>query len=171
MLSDHQLLQRLEYDPQDLDPADWQVSTFLPFRMACNPEFGVGEAVPIQPIDSSVEVVAAIPVLFEEARKVGCKLTIEFNELLWPGLGPVLEAAGLTLAEREALLACTSQTFRQEINPRVEMRFLGQADSRDEFDAYQSVVAAGRGEGDDTLSEEELAISDKRSARMVPAVQ
>lgn len=157
MLSDHQLLKRLEYDPQDLDPADWQVSTFLPFRMACNPKFGVGEAVPIQPIYSSVEVVAAIPVLFEEERIAGCSLTIEFNERLWPGLGPVLDAAGLTLGKRETLPACTPQTFRQRINPNVEVRFLGQDDSRDEFDRYQSVVAAGRGEGDDTLSDEDLA--------------
>ena len=125
--------------------------------MASHLVHGVAEAVPIQPISSPAEVVAAIPVLFEEAHDAGCKLSIEFNEGLWPGLGPVLEAAGLILGQREPLLACTPQTYQREINPLVEVRFLDSDDARDEFDAYQSVVAAGRGDGNDTLSDEELA--------------
>jgi hypothetical protein len=45
-------LQRLEYDPADYSPADWQVATFAPFRMTSYTSLGVSFAAPVGRIDA-----------------------------------------------------------------------------------------------------------------------
>jgi ribosomal protein S18 acetylase RimI-like enzyme len=155
--SDEQLLRRLEYDPKDYAPADWHVVTAPPFRMATSTVFGISEVAPVQSIDISTDITAALRRLVKEARGAGSRLGFAFNESLWPGLGRRLDAFGLVMEKREPLLACIPGTFRPASSPRVDTRFLNQADSRTEFDAFQSVVLAGQGEGYDVLSDAALA--------------
>ncbi|MCH8205440.1 MAG: GNAT family N-acetyltransferase [Chloroflexi bacterium] len=143
MLADQDLLRRLEFDPVDYAPANWEVATFAPFRMAYSTDLGVSFAAPVEPIDPSSEVGPAAHMLLNEARSAGCSLVVEFNEPLWPGLASQLVTAGLIQENREPLLACTPETFRLVTNRQVHVRFLDPADPPDEFDAFQSVVAAG----------------------------
>ena len=157
MLADQHLLRRLEYDPLDYVPAEWQVAAFAPFRMAFNVDLGVSFAAPVEPIEPSTKVAPAVHMLLTEARGAGCSLVLEFNERLWSGLASQLVTAGLTLGKREPLLACTPDTFQSVNNRQVHVRFLDPADPRDEVDAFQSVVAAGQGASHQPLPDTALA--------------
>ena len=70
--ADRLLLRRLEYDPADYAPANWQVARFAPFRMAYSVDLGVSYAAPVEPIDPSTSVVAPVHMLLNEARSAGC---------------------------------------------------------------------------------------------------
>jgi ribosomal protein S18 acetylase RimI-like enzyme len=125
--------------------------------MATSIELGVSEAAPVEPIDYSTDIASAMGRLINEVHGAGSRLDLAFNEPLWPSLASRLNTLGLTLEKREPLLACVPEAFRPVSSPHIEARFLGQDDARGEFDGYQSVVAAGRGEGPDNLSDAALA--------------
>ena len=130
-------LRRLEYDPADFAPDDWEVATFAPFRMAFSTDLGVSQVAPVEPIDSSTDVASAIRAVRDMARRNDCAMGLQFNERLWPGLESKLVEAGLESNKREPLLACTPDTFQRVVKPGVQARFLDRVDPRGEFEAYE----------------------------------
>ena len=134
-----EVLQRLEYDPADYAPSNWEVTTVTPFRFTLSPDLGHSEAAPVEPIDDFSNVADAIERLLGLAAAKGCAFELQYNEPLWPGLSSSLEQAGLVLRRREMLMMCTPETFRPIANASIEARFLVSSDPPAEFEAFQSI--------------------------------
>jgi GNAT superfamily N-acetyltransferase len=67
------------------------------------------------------------------------ELEIEFNEAVLPRAGAWLSAAGMTLAERNPLMACRPATFKPFAAPGVTLGQLSTASPEQDLLAFQSI--------------------------------
>jgi ribosomal protein S18 acetylase RimI-like enzyme len=80
-------------------------------------------------------------------RKVA--LEIEYNEAVFPAVGKWLEAAGLKLQERNALMSCRPETFKPFPLPaEVHLTQLSSAAAPAELEAFQTIRWTDGGELD-----------------------
>ncbi len=80
-------------------------------------------------------------------RKVA--LEIEYNEVVFPKVGAWLEAAGMKLMERNALMSCTPETFKPFPTPdEVHLTRLASAAAPAELEAFQAIRWTDGGEID-----------------------
>jgi hypothetical protein len=79
------------------------------------------------------EAVAGLRSVFKQRK---AELEIEYNEALFPMVGRWLEAAGLTVAERNPLMACKPDTFKPFAAPDVILRRLALRSSSADLQAF-----------------------------------
>lgn len=76
---------------------------------------------PVDPLDDRLaDGIEHLRALYRTRRE---PLRIEFNESVWPGLGPALEAAGFDLESRNPLMACPPEAFRPVTAPMITVQF------------------------------------------------
>jgi RimJ/RimL family protein N-acetyltransferase len=81
----------------------------------------------------------AVAELREVFARRAITLEVEFNETAFPGVGSWLEHAGLTLVERNPLMACRPDRFRPFAAPEVVLRQLTARSESDELQAFQTI--------------------------------
>jgi ribosomal protein S18 acetylase RimI-like enzyme len=95
--------------------------------------------------DKAVEALRAI------FKRRNAALEIEYNEPQFPGVGPWLEAIGLTLAERNPLMACRPDRFKRPAASEVKLhRLTGASDSSD-LEAFQTIRWTNGGDNQDAV--------------------
>jgi predicted GNAT family acetyltransferase len=82
------------------------------------------------------EAVTGLRSVFKQRN---AELEIEYNEALFPQVGKWLEAAGLTVAERNPLMACRPNTFKPVTAPEVILRRLTDRSSAPDMQAFQTI--------------------------------
>jgi ribosomal protein S18 acetylase RimI-like enzyme len=113
----------------------------------------------------------------ETARAVGslrpvfqqrnAELEIEYNEALYPHVGAWLEAAGLTFAERNPLMACRPDGFKPWSSVDVSVRRLAISSDAADLQAFQNLRWTNGGEEDRAVPAVELLKKDLGSATSV----
>jgi predicted GNAT family acetyltransferase len=91
------------------------------------------------------ESVAALRSVFEQRK---AELEIEYNEALFPNVATWLEAAGLTLAERNPLMACRPDGFKPFSAADVTVRRLTAASDTADLQAFQTLRWTNGGDED-----------------------
>jgi RimJ/RimL family protein N-acetyltransferase len=132
--------QAWQLDALDEHPPGTEQMSFGPFRAlvpAVNQPGGwvtiVGGVVTEKETE---EAVAGLRSVF---KKRNAELEIEYNEALFPHVGRWLEAAGLTAAERNPLMACRPDNFMPFAEPDVIRRRLTQSSSAADMQAFQTI--------------------------------
>ena len=73
---------------------------------------GFDYALPVDLLDRTLpHAIAALRATYRDRRE---PLRIEFNQELWPGLAPALEAAGLRRESANPLMACVPEAFHPQ---------------------------------------------------------
>jgi ribosomal protein S18 acetylase RimI-like enzyme len=124
----------------DAHPAGTELVSFGPFRAVIPPADQPGAWVTI--VEGSVgrdEATLAVNALRSVFRLRGAELEVEYNETLFPQLGAWLEAAGMTFAERNPLMACRLDGFTPSISPDVIVSRLTTASDAADLDAFQAL--------------------------------
>lgn len=83
---------------------------------------GFNYALPVDPLDRALpHAIAALRASYRARRE---PLRIEFNQEIWPGLAPALEAGGLRLESANPLMACLPTDFHPQVIAAVSVHFL-----------------------------------------------
>ncbi|HVS49692.1 MAG TPA: GNAT family N-acetyltransferase [Candidatus Dormibacteraeota bacterium] len=137
---DAKRFQAWQLDALNKHPAGTELRSVGPFRAivpAANQPGGWVTIVEGTVTDLETQAaVADLRAMFEQRNTL---LEIEYNEALFPGVGGWLEAGGLTLAERNPLMACRPDRFRPLIAPDVILRRLTPASEEADMLAFQTV--------------------------------
>jgi ribosomal protein S18 acetylase RimI-like enzyme len=92
-----------------------------------------------------------VAALREVFKRRNAMLEIEYNEALFPGVGPWLEAAGLTFAERNPLMACRPDRFKSPATSDVVLhRLTAQSDDAD-LQVFQTIRWTNGGDTEDAV--------------------
>jgi ribosomal protein S18 acetylase RimI-like enzyme len=133
-------------------PAGTELRSFGPFRAVVPIASEGGAWVTI--VEGSVDKgttdrgVAALRTIFKERHAA---LEIEYNEPLFPGVGPWLEALGLTLAERNPLMACRPDGFRPPAISKVILHRLTAASNDADLEVFQTIRWTNGGDNEDAV--------------------
>lgn len=92
------------------------------------------------------------------------KLEIEYNEALFPKVGPWLEAAGFALAERNPLMACRPDGFKPFVAPGVVLQRLTPESGMADLQAFQAIRWTSGGDDDRAAPAVELLTKELPSA-------
>jgi ribosomal protein S18 acetylase RimI-like enzyme len=95
------------------------------------------------------ETVAAVARLRTIFKSRSAPLEIEYNEALYPGVGSWLKAAGLTLSERNPLMACRPADFKPFAADGVTLHRLTASSAAADLHAFQSIRWTNGGDNDD----------------------
>lgn len=132
--------QAWQLDALDQRPPGTELLSFGPFRALLPAASQPGGWVTI--VEGSVtkreteEAVAGLRSVFKQRN---AELEIEYNEAVFPKVGKWLEAAGLTVAERNPLMACRPNTFTPFAAPDVILRRLTERSSAADMQAFQTI--------------------------------
>jgi ribosomal protein S18 acetylase RimI-like enzyme len=121
-------------------PAGTELVPFGPFRAVLPTAAKAGAWVTI--IDGTAderETAKAVAGMRSVFRQMNAELEIEYNEALFPRIGTWLEAAGLTFAERNPLMACRPDGFQPFSSPHVEVRRLTTASDAADLRIFQNL--------------------------------
>ena len=121
-------------------PAGTELLSFGPFRALVPASNQPGAWVTI--VEGTVderEVARAVTGLRSIFKQRKAELEIEYNEALYPQVAGWLEAAGLTFAERNPLMACRPGGFKPTSAPRVNLRRLTTASEAADLEAFQTL--------------------------------
>ena len=95
------------------------------------------------------ETVKALTKLRSTFKRHKVPLEIEYNETLFPKVGPWLEGAGLKLVERNSLMSCRPEGFKPFATPdEVHLTQLSSAATPAELEAFQAIRWTDGGEID-----------------------
>jgi ribosomal protein S18 acetylase RimI-like enzyme len=94
------------------------------------------------------KAVEALRALF---KRRNAALEIEYNEPMFPGIGPWLEATGLTLAERNPLMACRPDRFKPPAASDVALQRLTAASDAADLEAFQTIRWTNGGDNQDPV--------------------
>jgi ribosomal protein S18 acetylase RimI-like enzyme len=165
---DSKRFQAWQLDALDKHPAGTELRSIGPFRAivpAANQPGGWVTIVEGTVTDRETQAaVADLRAIFEQHTS---PLEIEYNEALFPDVGAWLEAAGLTLAERNPLMACRPDRFRPHFSPDIILRRLTPASEAADMLAFQTIRWTDGGDAQDRVVplieqlELELAASSK----------
>jgi ribosomal protein S18 acetylase RimI-like enzyme len=128
-------------------PAGTELLSFGPFRALVPASNQPGAWVTI--VEGTVderEVARAVTGLRSIFKQRKAELEIEYNEALYPQVAGWLEAAGLTFAERNPLMACRPGGFKPTSAPRVNLRRLTTASEAADLEAFQTLRWTDGGE-------------------------
>jgi ribosomal protein S18 acetylase RimI-like enzyme len=92
--------------------------------------------------------VAALRAVFKRRNAV---LEIEYNEALFPGLGPWLDGLGLTFAERNPLMACRPDGFRAPAASDVTLHRLTVSSDAADLERFQTIRWTNGGDNNDAV--------------------
>jgi ribosomal protein S18 acetylase RimI-like enzyme len=151
-LSDSTRFQEWQRDTLAVRGEDAEILSVGPFR-ALLP--APGEAAPagwvtlIDGTATEAETVKALTKLRTAFKKRKVAFEIEYNETVFPKVGPWLEAAGLELLERNTLMACRPKAFKPFPTPdEVHLTQLSSAAAAAELEAFQAIRWTNGGEID-----------------------
>jgi ribosomal protein S18 acetylase RimI-like enzyme len=124
----------------DAHPAGTDLLSFAPFRAVVPDPREPGAWVTL--VEGSVDegetkqAVADLRSVFMQRK---AQLEIEYNEALFPQVGAWLEAAGLTLAERNPLMACRPDGFIPSAAPQVIVHRLTTVSDAADLQGFQTL--------------------------------
>jgi ribosomal protein S18 acetylase RimI-like enzyme len=156
---DAKRFQSWQLDALDKHPAGTELLSFGPFH-AIIPTTGApgGWVTIVDSTGTEPEIREAIADLRAAFDRRSTPLEIEYNENLLPGLGAWLEAAGLTIAERNPLMACRPRRFAPFAARDVILRRLNAASPANDMQAFQTIRWTDGGDADRAIpSIEQLA--------------
>lgn len=108
-----------------------------------------GWATMIDGTATEAETLKALTKLRSAFKKHKVALEIEYNQAVFPKVGPWLEAAGLKLMERNPLMSCTSEAFKPFATPEeLHLTQLSAAAAEAELEAFQTIRWTDGGEID-----------------------
>ena len=117
-----------------------------PFRLLADPHAGaLDEVVPVEPLGGEDVAADAVRELRRLLVEEGRAAELAFNDPLFPGLPPVLEAEGFVEHDREPIMLCTPQAFRPVLAPGIAVRFLRGADPDADLAAYRAIFSSVMG--------------------------
>ena len=131
--------------------ADSEVLTIGPFQVALSKEKEGAPTSWVTLVDGSAnegETEKAIPKLKAALKKHKSPLEIEYNESAFPKIGAWLEAGGLKLARRDALMAVRPEAFKPSVTPEVHLTQLGPRAIAAELEAFQLIRETNGGDAD-----------------------
>jgi ribosomal protein S18 acetylase RimI-like enzyme len=133
-------------------PDGAEVLSFGPFRAVVPVAYKTGAWVTI--VEGSLDKRAtdkAVAGLREVFNRGNATLEIEYNEALFPRLGPWLEALGLSLAERNPLMACRPDGFRPPAASDVTLHRLTAASDDADLEVFQTIRWTNGGDNEDAV--------------------
>jgi ribosomal protein S18 acetylase RimI-like enzyme len=95
------------------------------------------------------DTIAAVARLRTIFKSRTAPLEIEFNERLYPGVGRWLEAAGLTLSERNPLMACEPADFKPSAAAGVKLDRLATSSAAADLQVFQAIRWTNGGDNND----------------------
>jgi ribosomal protein S18 acetylase RimI-like enzyme len=108
-----------------------------------------GWATLIEGIPTEAETLKALTKLRSAFKKRKAALEIEYNEAVFPKVGPWLEAGGLKLAERNPLMSCRPEAFKPFTTPdQVHLTQLSATATAADLEAFQAIRWTDGGEID-----------------------
>jgi ribosomal protein S18 acetylase RimI-like enzyme len=149
-------------------PAGTELVSFGPFRALLPASNQPGAWVTI--VEGTVDdretarAVAGLRSVFQQRK---AELEIEYNEALYPQVGAWLEAAGLTFAERNPLMACRPSGFKPFSSGQVTVRRLTTSSDAADLQAFQTLRWTDGGENDRAVPGADVLRKDLGSATSV----
>jgi ribosomal protein S18 acetylase RimI-like enzyme len=136
----------------DAHPAGTDLLSFGPFRAVVPDLRQPGAWVTL--VEGSVDegetkqAVASLRSIFMQRK---AQLEIEYNEVLFPQLGAWLQAAGLTLAERNPLMACRPDGFMTFAAPQVTVQRLSTVSDAADLQGFQTLRWTNGGDNEEDV--------------------
>jgi ribosomal protein S18 acetylase RimI-like enzyme len=152
----------------DQHPAGTEIVTFGAFRAVLPSAIDASAWVTI--VDGTADergTAQAVAGLRSVFKQRNAELEIEYNEALYPHVGGWLEAAGLTIAERNPLMACRPDGFKPTSSPHVKVRRLTTASDAADLQAFQTLRWTNGGEDDRAVPSVDVLRRDLASANGV----
>lgn len=149
-------------------PAGTELVSFGPFRALLPASNQPGAWVTI--VDGTVdarETGRAVAGLRSVFRQRSAGLEIEYNEVLYPQVGAWLEAAGLTFAERNPLMACRPGGFKPSSSAQVTVQRLSTSSDAADLQAFQTLRWTDGGEEDRAVPGAEVLRKEVAAATSV----
>ncbi len=149
-------------------PAGTELVSFGPFRALLPVANQPGAWVTI--VEGTVDerqTARAVAGLRSVFKQRNAELEIEYNEALYPRVGSWLEAAGLTFAERNPLMACRPDGFKPVSAPGVTVHRLTTASDTADLEAFQTLRWTNGGDDDRAVPPVDVLKRDLASATSV----
>jgi ribosomal protein S18 acetylase RimI-like enzyme len=130
---------------------DSEMLTIGPFQVALSKEKEAPATSWVTLVDgnaSEAETEQAIPKLKAALKKHKSPLEIAYNETAFPKVGRWLEAGGLKLARKDALMALRPDAFKPFVAPEVHLTQLGPRAITAELEAFQQIRETNGGDVD-----------------------
>jgi ribosomal protein S18 acetylase RimI-like enzyme len=130
---------------------DSEVLTIGPFQVALSKEKDAPATSWVTLVDGNAneaETEKAIPKLKAALKKHKSPLEIQYNEAAFPKVGAWLEAGGLKLARKDALMALRPEAFKPSVAPEVHLTQLGPRAIAAELEAFQQIRETNGGDAD-----------------------
>ncbi len=121
---------------------DSEMLTIGPFEVALSKEKEAPATSLVTLVDgdaSEAETEQAIPKLKAALKKHKSPLEIAYNETAFPKVGRWLEAGGLKLARKDALMALHPESFKPSVTAEVHLTQLGPRAIAAELEAFQQI--------------------------------
>jgi ribosomal protein S18 acetylase RimI-like enzyme len=138
-------------DTLEARAADSEVLAIGPFQVALSKEKEAPATSWVTLVDGNAsegETEKAIPKLKAALKKHKSPLEIEYNDAVFPKVGPWLEAAGLKLARKNQLMALRPEGFKPSVTPEVHLTQLGPRAIAAELEAFQQIRETNGGDAD-----------------------
>ncbi len=129
-------------DTLEARAGDSEVLTIGPFQVALHKGKEAPPSSWVTLVDGNAsegETEKAIPKLKAALKKHKSPLEIEYNDAVFPKVGPWLEAAGLKLARKNPLMALRPEAFKPSVTPEVHLTQLGPRAIAAELEAFQQI--------------------------------
>ena len=149
-------------------PAGTELVSFGPFRALLPVAKQPGAWVTI--VEGTVDerqTARAVAGLRSVFKQRNAELEIEYNEALYPRVGKWLEAAGLTFAERNPLMACRPDGFKSVSAPGVTVHRLTTVSDTADLEAFQTLRWTNGGDDDRAVPPVDVLRKDLASATSV----
>jgi ribosomal protein S18 acetylase RimI-like enzyme len=146
-------------------PAGTNLVSFGPFRALIPASNQPGAWVTI--VEGKVderETARAVAGLRSVFQQRNAELEIEYNEALYPQVSTWLEAAGLTFAERNPLMACRPDAFKPFSAVNVTVRRLTTSSDAADLQAFQTLRWTNGGDDDRAVPTADVLRKDLASA-------
>lgn len=128
-----------------------ELLTIGPFQVALSPEKELPATSLVTLVDdgaTEAETEKAIPKLKAAIKKHKSTLEIKYNDAVFPKVGPWLEAGGLKLVRKDALMAVRPEAFKPSVTPDVHVTQLGPKAIAAELEAFQQIRETNGGDAD-----------------------
>jgi ribosomal protein S18 acetylase RimI-like enzyme len=165
---DAKRFQAWQLDALEQHPAGTELVSFGPFRAMLPTAGAAGAWVTI--VDATVDerkTAKAVAALRSAFKDRNAELEIEYNEALYPLVGTWLEAAGLTFAERNPLMACRPVGFKPFSAVNVTVHRLSTSSAAADLLAFQALRWTDGGDDDRAVPSVDVLRKDLGSATSV----
>jgi GNAT superfamily N-acetyltransferase len=151
VMDDAERFQTWQRDALEARGDDSEVLSIGPFRALlsnASVKPATGWITLIEGTATQTETAKGLTKLKAAFKKRGLPVEIEFNEATFPKVGKWLEAAGLKLAERNPLMACRPDAFKQFASDEVHITQLVASSTPAELEAFRTILWTNGGDID-----------------------